>query len=74
MFTGGIGEHSATVRGRTLDRLGVLGLAEEPEANARSGRDTGGRVSPPGPTVALVVPTDEELMIARDTAALVAAS
>ena len=72
VFTGGIGEHSATVRSRTLARLAVLGLAEDPEANARHGQDTGGRVSPPGRTVALVVPTDEELMIARDTAALVA--
>ena len=71
VFTGGIGEHSTPVRSRTLARLGVLGLAEDPEANARHGRDTGGRISPPGPTVALVVPTDEELMIARDTAALV---
>ena len=71
VFTGGIGEHSATVRRRTLARLGVLGLAEDADANARDGRDTGGRVSPPGPPVALVVPTDEELMIARDTAALV---
>ena len=74
VFTGGIGEHSAEVRRRTLARLGVLGLSEDAEANARDGRDTGGRVSPPGPPVALVVPTDEELMIARDTAALVAGS
>ena len=74
VFTGGIGEHSAAVRRRTLARLAVLGLAEDPAANARDGRDTDGRVSAPGPTVALVVPTDEELMIARDTAALVAAS
>ena len=74
VFTGGIGEHSAAVRRRTLARLAVLGLAEDRAANARDGRDTDGRVSAPGPTVALVVPTDEELMIARDTAALVAAS
>ena len=74
VFTGGIGEHSATVRRRTLARLGVLALSEDADANARDGRDTGGRVSPPGPPVALVVPTDEELMIARDTAALVGGS
>jgi acetate kinase len=73
VFTGGIGEHSATVRRRTLARLGVLGLAEDPAANARHGQDTGGRISPAGATVALVVPTDEELMIAQDTAALVGA-
>jgi acetate kinase len=42
VFTGGIGEHSTTVRGRTLDRLAVLGLAEDPDANAAHGADTGG--------------------------------
>ncbi|QIK67669.1 acetate kinase [Nocardioides sp. HDW12B] len=77
VFTGGIGEHSSLVRSRVLDRLAVLGLHEDPEANARHGRGTGGRVdratdpsSTAGPA-ALVVPTDEELVIARDTARLV---
>jgi len=41
-------------------------------ANASHGRGTGGRVSLPGPVQALVVPTDEELMIARDTARVIA--
>jgi len=72
VFTGGIGENSADVRGRVLARLGFLGLAEDPGANARHGRDTAGRISPDGPALALVVPTDEELMIARDTARLCA--
>jgi acetate kinase len=72
VFTAGIGEHSAEIRGRVLASLGFLGLAEDTEANARHGRDTGGRISPEGPVLALVVPTDEELMIARDTARLVA--
>jgi len=70
VFTGGIGENSAVVRGLVLARLGVLGLAEDPAANAAHGRATGGRISRPGPAQALVVPTDEELMIARDTARL----
>jgi acetate kinase len=74
VFTGGIGEHSAEVRGRVLARLAFLGLAEDPEANARHGRTTGGRISPDGPVLAMVVPTDEELMIARDTARLIAGS
>jgi acetate kinase len=73
VFTGGIGENSAVVRGLVLARLGFLGLTEDPEANAAHGRSTGGRISRPGPVQALVVPTDEELMIARDTARLVAA-
>lgn len=77
VFTGGIGEHSTLVRSRVLDRLAVLGLHEDPEANAGHGRDTAGRIdraaeasSTAGPA-ALVVPTDEELVIARDTARLV---
>ena len=60
------------VSGRVLGRLGFLGLAEDPAANAAHGRSSGGRISRPGPVQALVIPTDEELMIARDTARLVA--
>jgi acetate kinase len=73
VFTAGIGENSALVRSRVLARLGFLGLAEDPAANAAHGRTSGGRISLPGPVQALVVPTDEELMIARDTARLVGA-
>ena len=54
VFTGGIGEHSAEARGRVLARLGFLGLAEDPAANAGHGRATGGRISPDGPAAALV--------------------
>jgi acetate kinase len=71
VFTGGIGEHSALVRSRTLARLGFLGLVEDADANAAHGPDHG-RITRPGSAVALVVPTDEELLIARDTAALIA--
>jgi acetate kinase len=73
VFTGGIGENSAVVRSLVLSRLGFLGLAEDVQANAGHGRRTGGRISVAGPVVALVVPTDEELMIARDTARVIAA-
>src|SRR5882724_9577081 len=72
VFTGGIGENSSLVRSLVLGRLGLLGLTEEPAANARHGRDTGGRISAQQAPVALVVPTDEELLIARDTARLIA--
>ncbi|HEX5300431.1 MAG TPA: acetate kinase [Streptosporangiaceae bacterium] len=74
VFTAGIGENSVLVRSRVLARLGFLGLAEDPAANAVHGRTSGGRITLPGPVQALVVPTDEELMIARDTARLVAGS
>jgi acetate kinase len=72
VFTGGIGENSAAVRSLVLGRLGFLGLAEDVEANANHGRHTGGRISLAGPVLALVVPTDEELLIARDTARVIA--
>jgi acetate kinase len=72
VFTGGIGENSTTVRSLVLSRLGFLGLAEDVQANAVHGRHTGGRISLAGPVQALVVPTDEELLIARDTARLIA--
>jgi acetate kinase len=71
VFTGGIGENSVIVRSMVLARLGFLGLAEDAGANARHGQGTRGRISEPGPVQALVVPTDEELMIARDTARLI---
>jgi acetate kinase len=59
-----------------LRQLGFLGLAEDVQANADHGRRTRGRISPvtgSGPVLALVVPTDEELLIARDTARVIAA-
>jgi acetate kinase len=72
VFTGGIGENSVLVRRLVLARLGFLGLTEDPEANNNHGQRTRGRISAPGAVQALVVPTDEELMIARDTARLIA--
>ena len=74
IFTGGIGENSALVRSMVLSRLGFLGLTEDVQANADNGRHTGGRISLGGPVQALVVPTDEELLIARDTARVIAGS
>jgi acetate kinase len=71
VFTGGIGENSVLVRSLVLGRLGFLGLTEDAAANADHGRHTGGRVSGPGPVEALVIPTDEELLIARDTARVI---
>ncbi len=71
VLTGGIGEHATSVRSRVMSHLAVLGVVEDVEANASHGSATSGRISVAGSTTVLVVPTDEELMIARDTAALV---
>jgi acetate kinase len=70
VFTGGIGEHSPDIRARTIDLLGFLGLRLDAQRNGEHGRTSAGRVSADGPVLALVVPTDEELLIAQDTAAL----
>jgi len=66
VFTGGIGENSTTVRAMTIARLGFLGLALDPAANAAHGRGQHGRITTGTKPQALVVPTNEELMIAED--------
>ena len=68
VFAGGIGENAADVRARICAGLEWLGVAFDPAANASltSGRE--GRFSTPNSRVELwVIPTDEELLIARDT-------
>jgi len=72
VFTGGIGENSSVVRARVLEQLGFLGLTLDAEANERCVRGVTGRVTASLRPQAVVIPTNEELMIARDTAALVA--
>jgi acetate kinase len=70
VFTGGIGENAARVRARVLALLAHLGLQPDEERNAVHGRGSVGVITRSGPPVALVVPTDEELLIAREAAAL----
>jgi acetate kinase len=69
VFTAGIGENAGWLRARAVERLGFLGIHVDPDRNA----GTGARViSPEGaPVAVLVVPTDEELEIARQTAEFV---
>jgi acetate kinase len=67
VFTAGIGENSPGMRARIVERLAWLGGALDRQANAAGVS----RVSAPGSHLALhVVPTDEELMIARHTVAV----
>ena len=69
VFTGGIGEHSAAVRALTLSHLGVLRPALDESLNAAHGRPANGRITAPDSgLLALVVPTNEELVIAREAA------
>jgi acetate kinase len=71
VFTAGIGENSASLRARVASKLTWLGVKLDEAANA------GGKllISAPDSAVAVyVIPTDEELMIARNTLALVRGS
>ncbi len=68
VFGGGIGEHSPEVRARICDGLSWLGVTIDPAANAGAVGGTEVRVSGPDSRVEVwVIPTDEELLIARDT-------
>ena len=67
VFTAGIGEHSAAMRARVLDRLRWFGFELDEAANANGkGRITAAASRIP----AFVIPTDEERVIARETIAL----
>ena len=71
-FTAGIGENSGFVRGKICEYLGYLGITIDAEQNSKRGEDI--IISTPDSKVtACVIPTNEELMIARDTKALVEA-
>lgn len=69
VFTGGIGQHAAAVRAEICAPLGHLGIALDPAANAAPAPVVSAASSR---CVVRVVPTDEERMIARHTAALLA--
>jgi acetate kinase len=67
VFTAGIGENSPSIRARIAEKLAWLGVVFDPAANANR-KSLISR--PQSRVVLLVVPTDEELMIARHTVAL----
>ncbi len=71
IFTGGIGENAWPVRERIAKHLGYLGAGFEAETNSKTiGCDC--EISTPGSkTKIMVVTTDEELVIARDTLSIV---
>lgn len=69
-FTAGVGENSPLVRSLACERLGYLGITLDKEKNDRRGEELEISTSDSGVKV-LVVPTNEELAIARETFALV---
>ena len=72
VFAGGIGENSAEIRARIVAGMEWAGLGLDAAANARVTGGVEGRISQDDARLAAwVIPTDEELLIARDTARLV---
>ncbi len=70
IFTAGVGENDAAVRAASVAGLEYMGVKIDPEKNQVRGRETD--ISAAGATVqVLIIPTNEELMIALDTAALI---
>ncbi|MBQ3404606.1 MAG: acetate kinase [Oscillospiraceae bacterium] len=66
VFTAGIGENSASVRKAIADQLGVLGVAIDDEKNKVRGEEVD--ISAADAKVkAFIIPTNEELVLARDT-------
>ncbi|MGC0155062.1 acetate kinase [Chromobacterium vaccinii] len=70
VFTGGIGENSSFLRAEVINQLGFLGLTLDAAANEDCIRGKAGRITAAGSVPALVINTNEELMIAMDTAKL----
>ncbi len=70
VFTAGIGENDIAVRAEILSYLGFLGCKVDPEANNCRGEE---KIisTPDSKVIAMVVPTNEELAIARETVAIV---
>lgn len=70
VFTGGIGENSAFVRAKTMEQLAFLGFELDKKANEETSRGKQGKISTANSKPVWVIPTNEELLIARDTAQL----
>lgn len=73
VFTGGIGENVTDLRENVLSNLSYLGIEVDKEVNAKT-QGVEAEITKPGcPVRAFVIPTNEELAIARDTKAIVEA-
>ena len=70
-FTGGVGENQVQLRKRVCDHLSYLGLKIDDNVNSVSRGEEKLISTPDSKVKVVVIPTDEELMIAKDTEAIV---
>ena len=67
VFTAGVGENSSTVRAKVLEGLEFMGIYWDPKKNETIRGEEGFINYPHSPVRVIVIPTNEEVMIARDT-------
>ncbi|MEX6261593.1 acetate kinase [Staphylococcus haemolyticus] len=67
VFTAGVGENSSTVRAKVLEGLEFMGIYWDPKKNEAIHGEEGFINYPHSPVKVIVIPTNEEVMIARDT-------
>ncbi|MBE3131446.1 MAG: acetate kinase, partial [Acidobacteria bacterium] len=68
VFTAGIGENGARIRSMICSGLEALGIELDEELNKQTVRGKTGRITKPGSRVEVwVIPTNEELLLARDS-------
>ncbi|WGL96425.1 acetate kinase [Arsenophonus nasoniae] len=72
VFTGGIGENSALVRELTLKKLSLIGIKYDHERNLAARFGKSGKITTDDSIPVLVIPTNEELVIAQDASRLTA--
>jgi acetate kinase len=73
VFTGGIGENADIIREKVLNLLSVFGYQIDSEKNKNTKLGKQGTITKEGSPLAMVIPTNEEWVIAEDSAALVSA-
>ena len=71
VFTAGIGENTVIIREGVTNSLGYLGVELDKELNKERRKDERCISTPSSKVKVLVIPTNEELMIAKDTERLV---
>lgn len=70
IFTAGIGENSSYIRAKTIKWLKMLNFSLDSKLNANHGKGNNGIITRINSNIAIVIHTNEELMIAKDTAML----
>ncbi|GIU08708.1 MULTISPECIES: acetate kinase [unclassified Shewanella] len=71
VFTGGIGENSDLIREKVLNSLAIFNFNVDKERNAAARFGNGGQITTDEGTVAMVIPTNEEWVIAQDAIELI---